>query len=110
MAKDFDQKPDDMKQNPFLNDVIDKVTLYVLRKINQQYVKALTITREPPAPCTGYYKLNIGLPCLHTICKMYARGEKLALGDIHPHWYYFRSGDHVTEPKILPIPSALITI
>ena len=93
-----------------MNNVIDKVTLYILRKINQQYAKALTITREPSAPYTGYYKLNIGLPCLHTIREMHARGEKLALGDIYPYWYYFRLGDCATEPKILPIPSALMTI
>ena len=41
---------------------------------------------------------------------MHARGEKLALGDIHPHWYYFRSGDRATEPKIRRTLSALMTI
>ena len=110
MAKDFDRKPDNLKQNHFFDDVIDKVTLYTLRKVNQQYIKAFAVTREPPASCTGYYKLNMGLPCLHIIREMHARGEKLALGDIHPHWYYFRSGDRTKEPKIRPTPSALMTI
>ena len=110
MAKDFDRKPDDMKQNPFFDNIIDKVTLYALRKVNQQYAKALTVTREPPPSCTGYYKLNMGLPCSHTIREMHAHGEKLALRDVHPHWYYFRSGDRATEPKIRPTPSALMTI
>ena len=99
-----------MKQNHFFDDVIDKVTLYALRKVNQQYTKAFTVTREPPASCTGYYKFNMGLPCSHTIQEMHARGEKLALGDIHPHWYYFRSGDRATEPKIRPTPGALMII
>ena len=110
MAKDFDRKPDDMKQNPFFDDVIDKVTLYALRKVNQQYIKALTVTREPPASCIGYYKLNMGLPYSHIIREMHARGKKLALRDIYSHWYYFRSGNRATELKIRPTPSALITI
>ena len=84
--------------------------LYALRKMNQQYAKAVIVTREPLASCTGYYKLNMGLLCSHTIREMHARGEKLALGDIHPHWYYFRSGDRATEPKIRPTSSALMTI
>ena len=110
MAKDFDRKPDDIKQNPFFNNVIDKVTLYALRKINQQYAKALIVTREPPSSCTGYYKLNMGLPYSYIIREMHTHGEKLALRDVHPHWYYFRSGNRATEPKIRPTPSALITI
>ena len=67
MAKDFDRKPNDIKQNHFFNNVINKVTLYALRKVNQQYTKAFAVTREPPASYTGYYKLYMGLPCSHII-------------------------------------------
>ena len=59
------------------------MTLYILRKINQQYIKAVIITREPPASYIDYYKLNIGLPYSYIIREIYTRGEKLALEDIY---------------------------
>ena len=59
--------------------------------------------------CTGCYKLNPGLTCAHKIKRMLEYGEKIALRDIHLHWYYFRTG---ARPIRLnqPMPSALMQI
>ena len=62
----------------------------------KQYLKATNLG-ESLQPCTGYYNLNLGLPCSHTLQRLIDRGERLALTDIDPHWYYFRSRDRAME-------------
>ena len=68
------------------------VTTYAMRKILEQVERFLEMSKkgEPLRPCTRTFTRSLGLPCMHTIEKRLVRNEPLHIGDVHPHWRFYK--------------------
>ncbi|CAG8802732.1 4770_t:CDS:1 [Cetraspora pellucida] len=61
-----------------------KVSIFALKKINDQYQK--TTSREPLPPCTRTFSRTMGLLCTYYI-QNFEANQSLLLNDIHTHWW-----------------------
>ena len=68
------------------------VTTYAMRKILEQVERFLEMNKKSEVlrPCTRTFTRSLGLPCMHTIEKRLVRNEPLRIGDVHPHWRFYK--------------------
>ncbi|CAG8696391.1 10298_t:CDS:2 [Cetraspora pellucida] len=87
VAKDKTQIPH--AQNiPFYAQLVTKISLFALRKIHEQFLKASRATPDNPlGPCNNTFSSYMGLPCAHVIQECFAANKSLNLTDIHQHWW-----------------------
>ena len=115
MAKTYSSKPGSFQRIHLLDDIIDLVTVYGLKKVEQQYNKLQAATEEAPlGRCTHYFTKEMGLPCAHVLQLLIQRKQKINLTIIHPHWWYFRSGTRPTHAQAVvaaaPTPGTLLAM
>lgn len=73
---------------PFYSRLVSHISLYALKKIHEQFIKASHATYDNPLePCTGTFTTSMGLPCAHIIQERLANNQLLDLNDIHQHWW-----------------------
>ncbi|CAB4394027.1 unnamed protein product [Rhizophagus irregularis] len=73
--------------NPLYANIKGKISIFALKKINEQYQKVTHATaKEPLLPCTGFYSTTMGLPCAHNIQQL-DNNQGLILDNIHKHWW-----------------------
>ena len=77
-------------------DIKGKVSIFALKKINEQYQKVAHATLQKPLPpCTGSFLKTMGLPCAHIIQHLDSN-QGLILDNIHKHWW-IQSVSHIDE-------------
>lgn len=73
--------------NPLYANIKGKVSIFALKKIDEQYKKAIHATvQKPLPPCTKSFSKIMGLPCAHYIQHLDSN-QSLILNDIHKHWW-----------------------
>ncbi|CAG8615011.1 927_t:CDS:10 [Gigaspora margarita] len=74
---------------PFNHKVVTKISSFALRKVYEQYHKAISANSANPLPsCTGTLSLTIWLLCAHTIKEKYlASSQLLNLHNFHQQWW-----------------------
>jgi hypothetical protein len=76
---------------PLFAELIGLVSPIALRKLLEQRGK-LTGDRPTVAdPCTGVFRVTMGLPCAHELADCARAGGSLAPRDLHPYWLLDRS-------------------
>ncbi|CAG8791740.1 20059_t:CDS:2 [Gigaspora margarita] len=71
---------------PFYARLVTNISLYALKKIHEQFTKALHASyNNPLKPYTGSFYASMGLPCVHMIQEHLANNQLLNLNDIHQY-------------------------
>ncbi|CAG8768418.1 23976_t:CDS:2 [Cetraspora pellucida] len=71
---------------PFYARLVTNISLYTLKKIYKQFIKASNATHDNSLePCTGTFNASMGLPCAHLIQKRLANNQLLDLSDIYQY-------------------------
>ncbi|CAG8796036.1 10373_t:CDS:2 [Cetraspora pellucida] len=71
--------------NPFYINIRGMVSTFTLKKVSEQYQKAIaTTTKKPLSSCTRSFLSTMGLPCAHII-QNFMSNRNLTLDDIHKH-------------------------
>ncbi|CAG8691844.1 12083_t:CDS:2, partial [Funneliformis caledonium] len=73
--------------NPLYANIKGRVSIFALKKINEQYQKAAHATIQEPLPlCTKSFSKTMGLPCAHNIQHL-DNNRSLIIDNIHKHWW-----------------------
>ncbi|CAB5172813.1 unnamed protein product [Rhizophagus irregularis] len=82
--------------NPLYANIKGKISIFALKKINEQYQKVTHATaKEPLSPCTEFYSTTMELLCAYNIQQL-DNNQGLILDNIHKHWWI---QGHFSEPQ-----------
>ncbi|CAB4430671.1 unnamed protein product [Rhizophagus irregularis] len=81
--------------NPLYANIKGKISIFALKKINEQYQKSHATAKEPLPPCTGFFSTTMGLPCAYNIQQL-DNNQGLILDNIHKHWWI---QEHFSVPQ-----------
>ncbi|CAG8843477.1 10795_t:CDS:1, partial [Gigaspora margarita] len=71
---------------PFYAKLVASISLYALKKIYEQFIKALHASYDNLLKlCTGSFYASMGLLCAHMIQEHLANNQLLNLNNIHQH-------------------------
>lgn len=82
-----------LRNIPFFNNVMAKISLFALNKAKLQYQKVKLEAASPlenalPS-CTDTFTSQMGIPCAHTMKRYMASNERLNIEDFDGQWHLF---------------------
>ncbi|CAG8815870.1 32032_t:CDS:2 [Gigaspora margarita] len=77
-----------------------QVSVFALKKVHEQFLKASDATLENLLqPCSGTFKLSMGLSCSHEIRELLNNDKNLQLDNFHQHWWIYQHQLSQQEPS-----------
>jgi hypothetical protein len=74
-----------LKDNVYKH-VHGKISQFALKQVHQQYTAARA-RRLLQETCTGTFEMTMGMPCQHTMRKLYEEGTTLQMRQFHRQWF-----------------------